>query len=363
MALTDDPTFLLPFIRRSYIIGDNTAFCERVLVTENVSADEILAMMHESYCMSRVDETSWQSPDIHVPQRRFGRNLAENSELRSSASSTEGLVKAVNKASNGVELRKMVNAHRATEAEKGDKKEPVEENQRKKAVLNMEAAANLDSVTIAELFSKRDTSQPELSKRQSVCTSQLLEAKRRSEANPFAEFGRFDARGRPNARTYEIFYTFASRESNSRSRVRSSQKVAVASDTLVRQTVGYALMCYVQSKQEPKLNCSDAQQFVDSFELYIADDDGSAELDLPRLEPLDQIGKYDFVRLALVRSSVQSGPLRRRRVDSSETREDVFDAADIVGEQVSRLRDSQLRSHLRVSFSWLIARRATLKKT
>lgn len=314
MAVTDDCRFLIPFIRRSFITGDDTSFCERVIGDENIAATDVLAMLSETYVMAEQAASGAHSPDINIPQRRTG-NLAVDTSKRRARGTDSSYGSVRTDVSSDDSHRKLKTSRRFLAARDGEEAQAESEAAAKasaseKILLSLDVNSKLDERLVNELFLHRAPLKTlvsevvqEDSKRGSLCSTLLEEAQRRSEANPFTEFARFDARGAPNARTYEVFYSFANVAPRG---ARSSQKVAVVGDTLVREAIGCALLCYVQQKIQPELpllptSKTDVNQLLDSFDLFIADDDGSAELDFPRLEPTDQIGKYDFVRLALVR--------------------------------------------------------------
>ncbi|CAF0913084.1 unnamed protein product [Adineta ricciae] len=116
-----------------------------------------------------------------------------------------------------------------------------------------------------------------------------------NQQNPFTQYAKFD--GTPNIganQSKKFTVHFQTRK--------QKLLIIVASHATVGETVGFICYKYTIENREPALTQKDPSK----YSLYIADDDGQAEDDLPTLAHARPIGEYEFPHLALVEQQESS---------------------------------------------------------
>ncbi|CAF0833507.1 unnamed protein product, partial [Adineta ricciae] len=116
-----------------------------------------------------------------------------------------------------------------------------------------------------------------------------------NQQNPFAQYAKFD--GTPNIgvnQSKKFIVHFPTRK--------QKLQIIVASHATVGETIGFICYKYTIENREPALTQKDPSK----YSLYIADDDGQAEDDLPTLAHARPIGEYEFPHLALVEQQESS---------------------------------------------------------
>ncbi|XP_012269766.2 target of rapamycin complex 2 subunit MAPKAP1 [Athalia rosae] len=262
MALYDNQHWLLSHIRDSFISTDDTGACEMVMLGEDLpkqlkangvlecypgmedSDDEDIDAMAESY-------------DIQMDME-FGHRPRSNTAQR---------------------LEKM-------------------DLERKKAaeVKHVKWENNPSSVPVeiqSELFQRKDFRKKKevaVDKRHSLLSEQLEKCPNLPQ-NPFTDYARFDGNaqiGTP-AKKYRIFMSMLPKEQRT-----YPIQVMVLATAKVREFIG--LICYKYTTEHPD---SPLKIDIDKYGLYITEDDGEVDWDLPCLDPRETISKFGFTCLGL----------------------------------------------------------------
>ena len=139
--------------------------------------------------------------------------------------------------------------------------------------------------------------------------ARLLQDPSADDANPWLEFGRFDATGNPEAKTVRqilIYYPMSADDGEQTAAAATAAAtsgpihVSCGRDATVRDLVGLACCVYTQARRQPRLNPP-----VDNYSLFMCEEDGTVDVDFPALDPHDPLSKYGFEVLALVERPYQ----------------------------------------------------------
>ncbi|UJR32976.1 hypothetical protein I4U23_020439 [Adineta vaga] len=116
-----------------------------------------------------------------------------------------------------------------------------------------------------------------------------------TKQNPFAQYAKFD--GTPNISSNQSKKFFVHLQS-----LKQKLQIIVSSHASVEETIGFICYKYTIENREPVLTQKDPSK----YSLYIADDDGQAEDDLPTLAHGRPIGEYEFPHLALIEQQIST---------------------------------------------------------
>nr|CAG4638478.1 EOG090X072S [Cyclestheria hislopi] len=130
-------------------------------------------------------------------------------------------------------------------------------------------------------------------KRTTSALSQLIADHASEPDSPYLEYAKFDGQSQLGipTRTIRIFLNMQSIEERN-----YPMTVCVVASAKVSELIGLVCYKYNLEKREPPL-C----ESVNNYALFIAEDDGSPDVDFPSLEPKETVGKFGFTTLALVR--------------------------------------------------------------
>lgn len=262
MALYDNQHWLLSHIRDSFISTDDTGACEMVMLGDDLpkqlkangvlecypgmedSDDEDIDAMADSY-------------DIQM-EMEFGHRQRSNTAQR---------------------LEKMdVERKKAAEI---------------KHVKWENNPSNISIETQLELFQRKDFRKKKevtTDKRHSLLSEQLEKCPNLPQ-NPFTDYSRFDGNeqiGIP-AKKYRIFMSMLPKEQ----RMYPMQVVVIAT-AKVQEFIG--LICYKYATEHPD---NPLKVDITKYGLYITEDDGEVDWDLPCLDPRETISKFGFTCLGL----------------------------------------------------------------
>lgn len=135
------------------------------------------------------------------------------------------------------------------------------------------------------------------------------------ERNRFHEFAKFDGTGQQESRSINVFVTSFPKEH----RV-YPLRVNVQSKAKVGEFIGLILFyCYVQHPEiSRKIDFKDVNM-ENEYSIYISDETGEVDTDLPPLDNSEQIQKFHFTHLALSKKIAQNFQSRSFSVASDPT--------------------------------------------
>jgi hypothetical protein len=123
----------------------------------------------------------------------------------------------------------------------------------------------------------------------------LVKAKQNSHTDPLeARFGALDGKAEPKPLMLKIYRPTGSSPTKPFS-------VCIKPTATVFETIGFSLLRYIESKQQPQL--TETQRDPDCWTLRIVEDDGELDEDFPALDRLRPISKFSFDEFALVEAT------------------------------------------------------------
>ncbi|XP_064649782.1 target of rapamycin complex 2 subunit MAPKAP1-like isoform X2 [Lineus longissimus] len=267
MAMTDNLSFLVTHIRKSFITSDDTQMCELIIENEDVSEKDWDPVAKRWKMITK--HQPGQNPELAqsfdiVPDMDFGAHRRRSNTL--------------------MRLDRM----------KRDK-------QAKRDIKHIQWKNNKVEMTdddITEMFGKREIRKKDTKRTSSL--SEQLETSISIPDNPFKDYARFDGRNYPSIQVKKIgiFLTMLDEDERAFPMV-----VVVLSTSKVIELIGLICWQYNNENRKPKL-----KEDLDIYDLYIAEDDGEVDNDFPAIDKREPISKFGFTRMALVEKVQPSTP-------------------------------------------------------
>ncbi|XP_066590485.1 stress-activated map kinase-interacting protein 1 [Prorops nasuta] len=281
MALYDNQHWLLSHIRDSFLSSDDTGICEMVMLGEDIpkqlKSNGVLRFYPE---MEESDDE-----DIDVLSESYDIQMDMEFSHRQRSNTAQRLEK--------MDLERKIAAK----------------------VKHVKWAYNPNAVSISDqskFFQRKNFRRKEIiqGKKNSLLSEQLVKCPN-LPTNSFTEYARFDGNvqiGVP-VRRYRIFMSLLPKEQ----RMYPLQVIVVTTAT-VQEFIG--LICYHYANEHPD---HPLKEDVQRYGLYITEDDGEVDWDLPCLDPAEIISKFEFITLGLLEMK-PSDRARHNTIKYTETK-------------------------------------------
>uniref|UniRef100_A0AC34FGY7 Sin1 middle CRIM domain-containing protein n=1 Tax=Panagrolaimus sp. ES5 TaxID=591445 RepID=A0AC34FGY7_9BILA len=132
-------------------------------------------------------------------------------------------------------------------------------------------------------------------------TSKLIDANKFVLKNPFDEYAKFDVGGTMSptkCKEFSVTMTFVEpTEEEEKNGEPFILTLSIPNSAKISDLIGLCCFAYTRAERNP--SCTSPSD----YQLYLADDDHSADTDFPRVDPNTKISQYFFQKLALVRKS------------------------------------------------------------
>uniref|UniRef100_A0A8D8YXE3 Stress-activated map kinase-interacting protein 1 n=2 Tax=Cacopsylla melanoneura TaxID=428564 RepID=A0A8D8YXE3_9HEMI len=267
MALYDNQHWLLSHIRNSFISSDDTGMCEVVMMSENIPQQ----MIQTKYSIYPGLGESDEEDDLDM----LSQSIDIHSDLQ------YGLLR-----------------HRSNTASKLEK---MEQARKKAAQIRIvkwrrnQTDNSLDDNVLNELFKKKDISSMKCFENQSSLLTHQLQKFPHFPKNPYQMYAKYDGNAQVglSTRKYKIFLHMLPPEQRN-----YPMEVVIVVGTRVLDLIGLTLWkCFIEYST---IKLKD----IEFYSLYIAEDDGEVDCDLPSFEVSEFIAKFGFGYLALIEKEI-----------------------------------------------------------
>ncbi|KAJ3664755.1 hypothetical protein Zmor_000301 [Zophobas morio] len=271
MALYDNKYWLLSHIRNSFISTDDTGMCELIMAGE----EGVRKHLKQSLDLYPDDEDSEDEDDLS--HESYDLQLDTDFPIR----------------------------YRSNTAARLEKLEQVrKKTSRMKHVKWETNNSELSQEQVDDLFVRKE---PVVSEVKQSLFSKTFKQYRMMPSNPFIEFAKFDGSGQVNLQTkkYRIFLTMLPEHQRN-----YPMNICCIGSAKVSELIGLIL-----------LKCSTMYEDyhwkpVTTYGLYITEEDGEVDRDLPCLDARENISKFGFHCLGLVE---HTDPTKYVSFDTSES--------------------------------------------
>ncbi|CAG0888845.1 unnamed protein product [Darwinula stevensoni] len=192
-------------------------------------------------------------------------------------------------------LREMGHRRRSNTAQRLEKlKKEKRQAAKCRNVTWRERHMNLTEEKLSELFTEKELETPmePIGNKVVSCFSELLKITPSMPTNPFAQYAKFDGNSNVGVPIKRININLTALPKSQQTK---PLPVSVVASARVSDLIGLVCYLYTNENLQPPLISR-----AEAYSLFMADEDGTVDLDLPCLNPRDNISKFLFSVLALV---------------------------------------------------------------
>ncbi|OQV20130.1 putative Target of rapamycin complex 2 subunit MAPKAP1 [Hypsibius exemplaris] len=314
MAVLDDQTWLLAFIRNQFIISDDTGICETVLGPE-LEPKEYESVPSSSFLGASTSSQNHNNGEKRLRERALSPDIVLEVDSRVSR----------RRSNTAVRLEKI----RKERDEKGRvttvrwRARPAG-TPRRSAMLQTQQSVEELNAAFAQVEVKRQNSSVQRPK--SLLSATLEADEARGSRQRFEEYAKFDGYMQRNGKTFMVYIHLP----DTPGETPPALSVCVLENTKFSDLIGLVCLRWTQANGEPAL-----KDDVAHYTLLFAEDNGDIDRDIPSIELSEPVGKYGASALAFVenddptaRGAAERVVVKVNLVEGSFSKF-VFDTADI----------------------------------